>query len=93
MAQKRFSQISDIFFHLFFSHFSDSTLRFMVKFYFKFSSQPNGKRYPKSEETVFVSCITKQHCEISEKSGQGLMNFEGFYQNMNSGEMRRIMAI
>ena len=61
----------------FYSHFSDSTLRFMVKFSKKFHLQPNGKRYPKSGKTVFLSCITPQHCEISAKSEQGLRIFEG----------------
>jgi len=58
-------------------HLSDSTLRFMVKFSKKFHLQPNGKRYPKSGKTVFLSCITPQHCKISAKSEQGLRIFEG----------------
>ena len=37
----------------------------------KVTKKPNGKTYPKSEETVFVPCITPQDCEISAKSEQG----------------------
>ena len=84
----------------FYSHFSDSTLRFMVKFYKKFHLQPNGKRYPKSGKTVFESCITPQYCEIPAKSEHGLRFLgrkcvlgRGGLPKMNSAEVRRILAI
>ena len=99
MTQKRFSQILDIGYLFPFGFIVTFPTVPMVKFSKKFYLQPNGKRYPRSGKSVFLSCNTPQHCEISAKSEQGLrifegkMRFSGFDRNTNSGEMRRVMAI